>query len=85
MAVPLRARNHFRWKKEELENSIGPKTRAILFNSPQNPTGVVHTEEDLKMIADIAIKHNLYILSDEVYERILWGGRIHQNICTLPA
>lgn len=84
VAVPLRARNSFRWDREELESSIGPNTKAILFNSPQNPTGVVHTEKDLKMIADIAIKHNLYILSDEVYERIPWGGRKHQNICSLP-
>ncbi len=82
-AVPLRAENKFRWNKEELEHSISPKTKAILLNSPQNPTGVVHTQQDLQMIADTVIKHNLYVLSDEVYERIPWEGRKHFNICNL--
>lgn len=82
-AVPLRAENRFRWDKEELEHSISPKTKAILLNSPQNPTGVVHSQQDLQMIADVAIKHNLYLLSDEVYERIPWEGRKHINICKL--
>jgi aminotransferase len=84
VAVPLRAENSFRWDRDELENSITEKTSAILFNSPQNPTGVVHSAEDLEMIASVAIKHNLYILSDEVYERIPWGGKTHKNICKLP-
>ncbi|MBN1387614.1 MAG: pyridoxal phosphate-dependent aminotransferase [Bacteroidales bacterium] len=83
IAVPLRAKNKFRWDKDELENNITDKTRAILLNSPQNPTGVVHNKEDLELIASLAIKYNLYVLSDEVYERIPWGGRIHQNICKL--
>ncbi len=83
-AVPLHAENKFRWDKDELESFITPKTRAILFNSPQNPTGVVHTREDLEMIASLAIKHNLYVLSDEVYERIPWAGRTHTNICNIP-
>ena len=84
VAVPLRAENNFRWDHKDLEKAVTSKTKAILFNSPQNPTGVVHTEEDLKMIADVAIKHSLYILSDEVYERIPWGGRKHLNLCNLP-
>ena len=82
--VPLRAKNNFRWDEDELESHITDKTRAILMNSPQNPTGVVHNENDLEIIADLAKKHNLYVLSDEVYERIPWGDRVHQNICNLP-
>lgn len=82
-AVPLRPENRFRWDKDELEKSITSKTKAILLNSPQNPTGVVHTKEDLRVIADLAIRHNLYVLSDEVYERIPWQGRKHYNICNL--
>ncbi len=77
--VPLRAENRFRWDKAELESHITDKTKAILLNTPQNPTGVVHTQEDLQMIASVAIKHNLYVLSDEVYERLTWKEK-HQNI-----
>jgi len=83
VAVPLKAENRFRWDIDDLEKSVTPKTKAILFNSPQNPTGVVHTQEDLEKIAYIARKYNLFVLSDEVYERIIWGGRKHINICTL--
>ena len=82
-AVPLRAENHFRWDRDELESSIKPQTKALLLNSPQNPTGVVHTQQDLQMIADLAIKYNLYVLCDEVYERIPWDGRKHLNLCNL--
>lgn len=84
VAVPLRVENRFRWDRDELESRISSKTKAILLNSPQNPTGVVHTVKDLEMIASVAIKHNLYILSDEVYERLTWNGRRHANICNIP-
>ena len=82
--VPLRVENNFRWNIDELEAAITPRTKAILFNSPHNPTGVVHTEEDLQAIAMLALKHNLYVISDEVYERVTWNGRKHQNIANLP-
>jgi aspartate/methionine/tyrosine aminotransferase len=83
VAVPLKVENRFRWDRDELESRISSKTKAILLNSPQNPTGVVHTVKDLEMIASVAIKHNLYILSDEVYERLTWNGRRHANICNI--
>ena len=81
--VPLRAENRFRWDPAELENNITSKTKAILLNSPQNPTGVVHTPEDLQAIASVALKHNLYVITDEVYERLTWDKREHHNICNL--
>ncbi len=80
--VPLRTENRFRWDRDELESHITDKTKAILLNTPQNPTGVVHTLEDLQMIASVAIKHNLFVMSDEVYERLTWD-REHQNICKI--
>ncbi len=81
--VPLKAENSFRWDGNELEKAITGKTKAILFNSPQNPTGVVHTPENLQVIASLAIKHDLFIITDEVYERLTWDGRKHNNICKL--
>lgn len=82
--VPIRAENHFRWTPEDLESSISPRTKAILFNSPQNPTGTVHTVEDLEIIRQIALKYNLYVITDEVYERVTWGDHRHICIATLP-
>ncbi|NRB47409.1 MAG: aminotransferase class I/II-fold pyridoxal phosphate-dependent enzyme [Saprospiraceae bacterium] len=82
--VPIRPENQFRWDKAELEASITSKTKAILFNSPHNPTGVVHSREDLQLIADVAIKYNLYVITDEVYERMIWDGNTHLNLASLP-
>ncbi|MEE4213475.1 MAG: aminotransferase class I/II-fold pyridoxal phosphate-dependent enzyme [Bacteroidales bacterium] len=84
VAVPLKAENKFRWTHDDLESAVSSKTKAILFNSPQNPTGVVHNREDLDIISNVAKKHNLYVLCDEVYERIPWGERKHLNLCNLP-
>jgi aspartate/methionine/tyrosine aminotransferase len=82
--VPLRPENNFRWAAEELEKHVTGRTKAILLNSPHNPTGTVHTREDLQIISDIAIKHDLYVITDEVYERVSWGGRRHRCLATLP-
>lgn len=82
--VPLRAENDFRWTHEELEKAVTDRTRCILICSPQNPTGTVHTEGDLDMIAEIARKHNLWVISDEIYERVTWGGRCHICIASRP-
>jgi len=84
MPVPLRMENRFRWDMNELARAIGPRTRAILLCSPHNPTGVVHTREDLAQIAALACRHNLTVISDEIYERITWNGRRHVGIATLP-
>ncbi len=83
VAVPLRTENRFRWDRVELEKAITARTKAILLNTPQNPTGVVHTPDDIEMVASVALKHNLYVITDEVYERLTWGGRQHNNICKL--
>lgn len=82
--VPLRRENHFRWQREELEAAITDRTKAILFCSPHNPTGTVHTEADLDLISEIASKHDLTVISDEIYERVTWGDRRHICIATRP-
>lgn len=60
--------------KEEIVAKIGPKTKAILFSNPGNPTGVVYTKEEVSMLAEIAKEHNLYIISDEVYREFVYDG-----------
>lgn len=82
--VPLRRENRYRWTESDLDAAVTDKTRAILFCSPHNPTGTVHTEEDLDIIVQTAKKHDLVVLSDEVYERATWGGRKHICIATRP-
>ena len=82
--VPLKSENNFRWTAEDLEEHISGRTKAILFNSPHNPTGTVHLLEDLENIRQIALKHDLFVITDEVYERVTWAGRRHICIATLP-
>ncbi|MGD8540449.1 MAG: pyridoxal phosphate-dependent aminotransferase [Candidatus Aminicenantes bacterium] len=82
--VPLRRENYFRWQRNELEAAITDRTKAILFCSPHNPTGTVHTEADLDLISEIARKHDLTVISDEIYERVTWGDRRHICIATRP-
>lgn len=82
--VPLFPENNFRWKSGQLEEVITPKTRAIILCTPHNPTGVVHNREDLEEIANVAIKYNLTVITDEPYERMTWGGRKHLNLATIP-
>ncbi len=75
-SVPIRLReeNQFRLDVDELVSLVTPKTRMIVINSPQNPTGSVLTEEDLRAIADISIKNDIIVLSDEIYSRIIYDG-----------
>lgn len=82
--VTLRRFNGYRWQMDELESAVTPRTRAILFCSPHNPTGTVHTAEDLNVIADVAIRHDLLVIADEIYEAVTWHGRRHIPIASLP-
>jgi aspartate aminotransferase len=81
--LPLREEVGFRFRIEDLEQAISPRTRLLILNSPQNPTGGVLQLEDLQAIADLAAQHNFYILSDEIYSRILYE-QTHHSILSLP-
>jgi aspartate/methionine/tyrosine aminotransferase len=70
--IPLREENEFRVDVDELKTLITKKTKMIVINSPHNPCGSVLTHEDLKGIADLALKHNLIVLADEIYNRIIY-------------
>jgi aspartate aminotransferase len=65
---------------EDIEAKITPKTRAILLCSPNNPTGTVYTEEDLKRVIDIAVKHDLFLIGDEVYKEFVYDGAKHKSL-----
>ncbi len=81
--LPIRQSNDFRLDPDELERLITPRTRMIIFNSPANPTGGVLTRSDLERIAAVAIRHDLVVLADEIYGRILYEGA-HTSITELP-
>ena len=67
-------KNHFKVKPTEIEKVITKKTKAFILNSPSNPTGNTYTKEELEEIADICIKHNLLIISDEIYEKLTYDN-----------
>jgi aspartate aminotransferase len=80
---PLRESLAWRYDLDELESKITPKTKAIYLNSPQNPTGGVLTRDDIVRIAAIARDRNLWVLSDEAYEDVVFDGE-HVSIASLP-
>lgn len=78
--LPLREEVEFRFRLEDLAAAITPKTRLLILNSPQNPTGGFLTARDLEAIATLADLHNFFVLSDEIYSRILYEGEHHSII-----
>ncbi len=83
IALPLREEVDFRFRIEDLADSITERTKLLILNSPQNPTGGTLTTSDLNAIAELAKQHRFYILTDEVYSRLLYEGT-HQSILSLP-
>lgn len=75
--------NGFKLKPKELKEHITDQTKAIIINSPSNPTGLVYTREELKALADIAVENDLWIVSDEIYEYLVYGEVTHTCIASL--
>jgi aspartate aminotransferase len=84
VACPLHEPLGWRYDLGELESKITPKTRAIYINSPHNPTGGVLTRDDITAIAALAERHDLWILSDEAYEDVVFDGVEHVSPASLP-
>jgi aspartate aminotransferase len=85
-AVPVKLQedHDFRMVPSEVAKHITSKTKVIMMNSPSNPCGSVNTPEDIKGMADLAIDHNLLVITDEVYEKIIYDGHKHVSIASLP-
>jgi aspartate/methionine/tyrosine aminotransferase len=79
----LREEDDFRFNVDELKKLVNPKTKLIIINTPQNPTGGILTKSDLEVIAELAHKYDCYVLSDEVYSRIVYEGE-HVGILSIP-
>jgi len=82
--VPLREEDDFRMLPEKVNELITPKTKCIFINSPHNPTGAVLEYSDIKGIAEIAIDNGIYVISDEVYEKLVYDGAKHYSIASIP-
>lgn len=87
-AVPvtysLKEENHYQIDAEEIERLITPKTKMLVINTPGNPTGAVQARDTLERLAEIAKKHDLLVVSDEIYEKLIYGGAKHTSIAALP-
>lgn len=77
------AENKFKLDKKSLARGITRKTKALILNSPGNPTGCVYSRRELAQIAEVAIRHNLYIISDEIYEKLTFDGKRHISCASL--
>ncbi len=89
--ISLKEENEFQMTPDDVLEKITPKTKAMIMNSPSNPTGAVMQKEDIKGIAEIAEDHNIHLISDEVYEHIIYEGkhyspaRYTDNVITINA
>ncbi len=81
--VPTSERNSWKMRAEDFENAMTPRTKMLIMNSPGNPTGSVYTREELKAIVDVAAEEDIYILSDEIYEKLVYDDVKHVSIASL--
>jgi aspartate aminotransferase len=82
--LPITMANDFRVDVDQLASLITPRTRVLFVNSPANPTGGVLTRGDLERIAALAVDHDLWVVTDEIYGRILYDGHEHVSLASLP-
>ena len=83
VVIPLQQKNEFKLTAEELEAAITPKTKMLVMPFPNNPTGSIMTKEDLEPIAEVVKRHDLYVLSDEIYSELTYKTE-HVSISSLP-
>ena len=81
--VETREENDFKMTPPDLEKAITPRTKALIINSPSNPTGSTYTKEELEKISQIALAHNVFVISDEIYEKIVYDGFQFTSIASL--
>ena len=81
--VETTEKNEFKITSEELKKAITPKTKALIINSPSNPTGSAYAKKELEKIAEIAISNNFFVISDEIYEKIVYDGFEFTSIASL--
>ncbi len=81
--VETKEEEGFRLSAAALERAVTPRTKAIILNSPSNPTGLAYDRTTLEAVASIAVKHRIYVISDEIYEKLVYDGFTHTSIASL--
>jgi len=81
--VPTMERNSWKMRAEDFENAMTPRTKMLILNTPGNPTGAVYTREELEKIVEVAAEEDIYILSDEIYEKLVYDDTKHVSIASL--
>jgi len=81
--VPTSERNSWKFRAADFENAMTPRTKMLIMNTPGNPTGSVYTREELQGIVDVATEEDIYILSDEIYEKLVYDDAKHVSIASL--
>jgi aspartate aminotransferase len=81
--VPTSERNGWKMRPEDFENAMTPRTKMLIMNSPGNPTGSVYTREELEAIINVAAEEDIYVLSDEIYEKLVYDDAKHVSIASL--
>src|SRR6188768_2451121 len=81
--VPTTERNGWKMRAEDFENAMTPRTKMLILNSPNNPSGAVYTREELEKIVEVAAEEEIYILSDEIYEKLVYDDAQHVSIASL--
>ncbi len=76
-------RHGYKITAAQVEAAITPRTKMLIFNSPCNPTGAVYTQEEITAIAEVCVKHDLIVLADEIYEKLIYGGEEHFSIAAV--
>lgn len=83
VSIPLKAKNNFRLTKEELEEKITDRTKVLLISFPNNPTGAIMEREDLEAIREVVIRHDIFVITDEIYAELTYG-KTHVSIASMP-
>lgn len=81
--VEGREENQFKVAPEQLKEAITDKTKAVIINSPSNPTGMIYTKEELQALGEVCLERNVLIISDEIYEKLTYGGHKHVSIAEI--
>lgn len=82
--VPVREEANFALRREDVEEALSPRTRAIILNTPSNPTGGMTLRPDLAALADVCQQHDIRVIADEVYEAFVYDGNRHTSMASLP-
>lgn len=81
--VQTKASNSYKMTAEEFENAMTPRTKMVILNSPGNPTGSVYTREELEALVEVALTEDIFILSDEIYEKLIYDDAQHVSVASL--